>query len=158
MIENYLTILEDSLKKKLVVLDEITEHNKEFSLLLSKGDLTAEQIDAMMEKKELLTNRLERLDEGFESLYERIREQLLSGMDLYKSQISRLQTLVRQVTEKGVAIQAQEERNRRLLDGYFQAQHRLIKQSRQSSQMAYGYYKSMNNGVVMSPQFMDQKK
>ena len=126
MIDNYLGILEDSLHKKLAVLEEITAYNKQQEELLKKDTVSMEELDANMEQKDALIQKLTELDEGFETLYERIREQLLTNKDAYKDQIRRIQGLISEVTEKGVSIKAQEARNKKLVEDYFLRERKEI--------------------------------
>lgn len=158
MIENYLEILENSLCKKSSVLDEIIMYNNLQEQLLKQKKLSAEELDENMNQKDALIQRLTELDEGFESLYERIKEQLQVNRETYKDQIRHLQGLISQVTEKSVSIQVQEARNKKLLEDYFVNERGQLRQGRKSSKAAYGYYKSMSNSNIVSSQFMDQKK
>ncbi len=158
MIENYLGILEESLQKKLVVLDEIAAYNTAQEQLLKKDKISVEELDENMQCKDELIQKLTALDDGFETLYERIKEQLIGNKDTYKEQIRRLQELIARITEKNVSIQAQEERNKKLVETYFARERSQLRQNRQVSKAAYGYYKSMSNVDVMPPQIMDQKK
>lgn len=157
MTDNYLGILTESLYKKIRVLDEIAKYNDEQKELLKSSDLSMEELDENMEKKDVLIHKLEDLDKGFESLYERIRVQLLNNKDAYKEQIKNIQNLISVITEKGVSIQAQEARNKQLIEEYFSRERHQISQGRKSSKAAYGYYKNMSNSNVVPPQFMDQK-
>lgn len=156
--ENYLDILEESLQKKLKVLEEIAVYNQEQEQLLRKENVSLEELDENMSHKDELIQKVKTLDEGFETLYERIKEQLLTDKDDYKEQIRKLQQLISQVTEKGVSIQAQEARNKKLIEDYFKKVRSQLRQNRQSSKAAYNYYKSVNNTNVVMPQMMDQKK
>ncbi len=158
MIKNYLEIMEDSLKKKLAVLDEIIEYNSGQEKLLRQEKISLDELDANMSQKDELIQKLLKLDEGFETLYERIREQLLGNKTAYKEQIKRLQDLISLVTEKSVTVQAQETRNKKLVESYFAKEKSQIGQGRQASKVAYDYYKSMSNANVVPPQIMDQKK
>ena len=158
MMDNYLVILEESLQKKLKVLEEIAVYNQEQEQLLRKESVSLEELDENMKQKDELIQKVTALDEGFETLYERIKEQLLADKDAYKEQIRKLQQLISQVTEKGVSIQAQETRNKKLIEGYFKKERSQLRQNRQSSKAAYNYYKSVNNTNVVMPQMMDQKK
>lgn len=158
MIENYLEILEDSLKKKAAVLDEIAAYNDGQELLLKKDSISMEELDANMEEKDRLIQKLTGLDEGFETLYERIREQFLANKDAYKEQIKRIQGLISQVTDKSVSIQAQESRNKKLIEEYFAKEKSQIRQGRKASKTAYSYYKSMSNADDTSFSILDQKK
>lgn len=155
---NYLGILEESLQKKLKVLEEIIMYNQEQEKLLRKENTSLDELDENMSIKDELIQKVTALDEGFETLYERIKEQLLANKDAYKEQIQRLQQLISQVTEKGVSIQAQEARNKKLIEDYFKKERSEIRQNRQSSKAAYNYYKNVNNTNVVMPQMMDQKK
>lgn len=158
MIENYLKILEESLLKKIAVLDEIIVYNKEQEKLLEKESVSLDELDFNMSKKDGLIRKLTELDDGFEALYERIREQLLGNKEMYRAQIKYLQELIAQVTERSVSIQAQEARNKKLIESYFAKEKSQLRQGRQASKAAYDYYKSMNNTAVVPPQIMDQKK
>ena len=158
MINNYLEILETSLQKKSAVLDEIMEYNKRQEQLLKSEKVSMEDLDANMEQKDELIQKLTDLDEGFETLYRRIKEQLSDNKDIYKVQIKRLQELISQITEKSVSVQAQEARNKKLIENYFLKEKSQLRQGKKASKAAYGYYKSMNNSGAMSSQFMDQKK
>lgn len=158
MIKNYLQILEDSLVKKSEVLDRIIAYNKEQEELLKKEDVSLEELDGNMAKKDEFIQSLLQLDEGFENLYEKIREQLLENKTLYAQQIRRLQELVSGVTDKSVTIKAQEARNKQLVENYFAREKKQLRLGRQTSKAAYDYYKSMNNVNVVPPQIMDQKK
>lgn len=158
MIDNYLEILEQSLEKKLLILDEIEDYNNKQEKLLKQEKVSMEELDANMMQKDGLIQKLTELDGGFETLYERIREQLSAGKDAYKEQIKRMQTLITRVTEKSVSIQAQESRNKKLVEDYFRREKSEIRQGRKASKTAFNYYKNMSNTNVVPPQIMDQKK
>ena len=76
IIENYLGILEESLKKKVLVLDEIEDYTTNQESLLKQEKVSMEELDANMEQKDGLIQKLTALDDGFETLYERVKEQL----------------------------------------------------------------------------------
>lgn len=158
MINNYLEILEDSLCKKLAVLDEIMEYNRGQEQLLKREKFSIEDLDVNMEQKDGLIQKLIELDEGFEALYGRIKELLSENKDSYIAQIKQLQELISQIMEKSVSVQAQEARNKKLIEDYFLKEKNQIRQGKKASKAAYGYYKSMSKSSVMPSQFMDQKK
>ena len=62
------------------------------------------------------------------------------------------------VTEAGIAVQAQEARNKKLIEEYFRRQREGIREGRKSSKAAFDYYKNMSKSSVVMPQIMDQKK
>lgn len=167
MINNYLSILEESLQRKILILDKISEYNLEQERLFkamdnqaeAMVDFDAEGFDEYVQKKDELIQEVTRLDEGFETLYARISEQLNRDRAQYAQQISRLQELVRQVMEKSVGVQAQEARNKALVENYFKRAREGIRKSRKNSKAAYDYYKSMSSSSNTEvSQFMDTKQ
>lgn len=158
MIENYLGILEESLEKKVLVLDEIEDYTAKQERLLKQEKVSMEELDANMEQKDGLIQKLTALDDGFETLYERVKEQLSTNKDAYKDQIKRIQELITKVTEKSVSIQAKESRNKKLVEEYFSNKKHEIRQGRQASKTVLNYYKSMSDTSAISSQIMDQKK
>lgn len=159
MIENYLQILEESLHKKLAVLCKIEELNKQQEQMLkAENVLFDDEFDQSITDKGVLIDELKKLDEGFESLYQHIKEQLSTGKEKYKVQIAALQKLITDVTEKGVAIQAQEARNKMLVEQFFAQRKQELQKGRRSSKIALDYYRNMNQTQVVMPQFMDKKK
>lgn len=156
--ENYLQVLEESLNKKLDVLQRIEALCLKQERLLNSEPVDEEDFDKSIEEKGSLVEELTRLDEGFESLYSHIKEQLMAGKDKYKPQIAFLQQKITLVTDKGVAIQAQEARNKKLAEVYFANAKKELKKGRRSSKAALDYYRNMNKSQLVSPQFMDKKK
>ena len=156
--ESYLDILENSLQKKAQILDRIQIANQKQLTLLEKNELDLEKYDAYVDEKAECIEALNKLDEGFELLYRNIAEELQKDRAKYAIQISRLQQLIREVTEKSVTIQAQETRNKDKVTAYFSHRKQELKHARVSSRAAFDYYQSMNNLKNVEAQFMDQKK
>jgi len=158
MLNQYLTILIESLQKKSKVLEDISAYNERQSRLFKSGDASLESFDGLVEEKGKLIDALVKLDEGFETLYERIADEVVTNKDLYADQIRQLQEWIKKVTDQSVAIQAQETRNKDLVENYFRRQKEQLKSKKQSSQAAINYYKNMSRTSVVSPQFLDSKK
>lgn len=158
MIENYLQVLEESMDKKMGVLCKIEMLCARQEHILSMDPVPEEDFDRSIEEKGVLIDALSKLDEGFEGLYMQIKEQLLLSKEQYKTQIKRLQQKIAEVTEKGVAIQAQEARNKKLAENYFAKEKQELRKGRKSSKAALDYYRNMNKSQMVSSQFMDKKK
>ena len=158
MMENYLQVLEESLNKKVDVLKKIGQMNEEQERLFKEDVFSEKAFDEIIDRKGMLIDDLNKLDEGFENLYEHIRLQLLDGKEKYATQIAALQKLITKVTEMGASVQAQEARNKELADNYFLNRKKELKQGRQNSKPALNYYRNMNRSQVVQPQFMDKKK
>ena len=158
MTENYLVFLEESLQKKLQVMEEIQQYNLKQQELFQSDKVDMDGFDEAVEEKGNLIEKLAALDNGFESLYAKVKKELEGNKDKYRDQIKRLQKLVTEVTETSVSIQAQEARNKALIEEYFRKEKENIRTGRRSSKAAYDYYKNMNRSSVVMPQLMDKKK
>lgn len=158
MIDNYLSILEESLNKKIEVLKRISAANEAQTDLLKKEPVDLEVFDKTVDEKDLYINELTALDDGFESLYEKVKQELDGNRERYAVQIKRMQALIKDITDRSVAIQAQEARNKALVENCFKMERQNLGQSRKNSKAAYGYYQNMNNKNVPQSHFMDQKK
>ena len=158
MTENYLVILEGSLRRKLQVLEDIQAYNQRQQEIFQADNVDLDQFDSYVDEKGVLIERLNSLDNGFERLYANVAQELSGNREKYGDQIKRLQGLVSKVTEAGVAVQAQEARNKKLIEEYFRRQREGIREGRKSSKAAFDYYKNMSKSSVVMPQIMDQKK
>ena len=148
MTGNYLTLLEESLRRKLQVMQEIFQ----------SGEVDIDKFDEYVAEKGVLIDKLTALDSGFEKLYAKVSEELQGSREQYADQIRTLQGLVTQVTDRSVDIQAQEARNKKLVEDFFRRERDGIKIGRKSTKAAIGYYKTMSKTAVVAPQFMDSKK
>lgn len=156
--DNYLNILEESLRKKLVLLDEIQVHNLKQCEIFSAETVELAVFDEVIEEKGRLIEEITKLDEGFETLYANLSGQLQKERARYAAQIKVLQDLIRQVTEKSVTIQAQEARNKALIEAHFAREKKHIRDSRINSRVAYGYYKNLDKAVLEASRAFDFKK
>lgn len=158
MTGNYLTLLEESLQNKLQVMDEIQQYNLRQQELFQSEEADIDRFDEYVEEKGRLIEKLTALDNGFESLYAKVAKELEGNREQYKDQIKSLQELVTKVMDTSVTIQAQEARNKKLVEDFFRKEREGIRAGRQSSKAAYDYYKNMNRSSVVLPQFLDSKK
>lgn len=155
--KNYLGILEESLHKKLKLLDEIQSYNEAQYQVFSGEDVQVDKFDEYIEEKGRLIEQVLKLDEGFETLYAHLSEELKGNREKYAKEIVTLQELVKQVTEKSVSVQAQEARNKALIEAYFAKEKKQIGQGRRSSAVAFNYYSSANKAAQVDSQFDSRK-
>lgn len=155
--ENYLQILTDSLIKKKEILTKLTELNDEQENIINQPEFDETVFNKNVDDKAELIEKLIKLDEGFNSVFERVKEQLNGNREAYASQIKDMQGLIREVTELAAQVEAKENRNKTLVQSRFAAMRKEISNGRRSTQMANTYYKNMNK-LNYEPQFMDKKK
>ncbi len=157
MTGNYLTLLEESLRRKLQVMSEIQEYNLRQQEMFQADNVELDRFDEYVEEKGNLIEKLTALDNGFEKLYANVAEELKGNREQYAEQIRTLQGLVTEVTDTSVAIQAQEARNKKLIEDFFVKERKNLHMNRKTSKAAIDYYRTMNKSAVMMPQFMDSK-
>lgn len=156
--KEYIAVLRQSLEKKVQILDFIIEKNKEQRLLFTDDTLPPERLEENIKEKGDLIDQLNKLDDGFETVYNRVREVLADGKEAYQEDIKRMQELIREITDKSTTIQAQEQRNHELAVQKFSTIKKEIRKARTTTQVASKYYKSMSNMNVVDAKFLDQKK
>lgn len=154
---NYLQIMIDSLIKKKDILQKIVEYNTEQESILKEAEFNGDAFQKNMELKSECIDELNRLDEGFQMVYDRVKEDVQMYKQNYKSDIERLQQLIREVTSLSAAIQTQESRNKLQVERRFRQLREETKTAKRSMSMANQYYKNMAQ-ISSEPQFMDKKK
>lgn len=147
----------DSLIKKKDILTKLVALNDEQENIINKPEFDEAAFNKNVDDKAELIEQLIKLDEGFNSVFERVKEQLNENKNAYSAQIKTMQGLIREVTELSANVEAKEGRNKVLVESRFAAMRREISNARRSTQMANTYYKNMNK-LNYEPQFMDKKK
>lgn len=156
--DNSLDVLSESLDMKIQVLKDIEEYNMKQTEAFNKEEPDMDSFDAAIEEKGKLIERLEKLDEGFEIMYEKVSDILSNNKDRYADKIRELQGKITIITDLSVSIQAQETRNRNLVENYFLKAKKEIKSGRLGSKAAFDYYKNMSGMSLNEAQFLDSKK
>lgn len=158
MNRQYLTILQESLQKKIRILDEIQRICEYQSELLTKDSVDYEQFDRYVDDKDICIEQLNQLDEGFEQLYNKVREELQQNKALHTDWIKTVKELISVITEKSVAIRAQELRNKQALESVFNKERANLGKGKKSVKAAMDYYRNMSKTNVVTSQYMDKKK
>lgn len=152
-----LQILRDSLVQKRLLLQAIEQKSREQETIVKKDDFTFKEIDENMDAKAGLIEKLTVLDNGFESLYGKLREELLANKEYYKTEIKEIQNLIEDITACSASIEAIEARNKVAIEGYFSREKKELQTKKNASVAAYSYYKTVKNLGSVPPQFMDSK-
>ncbi len=158
MQRQYIGIMIDSLRRKLAILDEMLECSKGQKALLENPNLEPEEFQADVQKKAELIEKLEQLDEGFDALYQRVKEELQENKEKYKDEIRQMQELIRLITEQSARIQTIEMRNKECVEAKFASVRKQAREVRNSQKIVQQYYRNMQKINYIDPQFMDNKK
>lgn len=156
-LSGYVDIILQSLKDKNQLLDELIAFNNKQREFLLADNVDADEFDNSLEIKAELIDKLEKLDDGFTSVYDRAKDDLVAHSSEYSAQIAQMKQFIAQITEKTTTIQAAEARNRKLAEEYFAKSRKETGAARRSSAMANSYYNSMRAGGSTS-QFFDKHK
>lgn len=158
MSQSSVQILVESLEKKNRLMDDIILENETQEAILKQEELDMEALDASIERMGALAEALEKLDDGFELVYERTREALIANKPAYRSQIAHMQELIGQITDKVVRINAVRMRNQIKAERQFQKSRNQIGKAASKMKVSKNYYNSMNKLNYVAPQFYDNKK
>lgn len=156
--KNYIPIMIQSLKKKEQILINIIQVNQRQREELENPALDPDDFDTTFEKKATLIEQLEMLDNGFQEIYERVRDELNEHREEHREEIAQMQEYIRSLTEKSADIQAQELRNKELMQQKFATVKKQVKEVRKSQKVVNQYYKNMMRTNYIDPQFTDKKK
>jgi len=155
--DTYLKMLSESLDKKIQILNQIMQIGQEELELLKQEPFNMNSFDKSVDEKLKLMGQIDKLDEGFENVYDRIRKQMLARKDEYAPQIKHLQEQISRITEMNVSIQALESRLKLAMDQYAKRENTTMNQKRNSGKAAQSYYNNMRKLNYVSAQYMDSK-
>ena len=111
-----------------------------------------------MDNKAGFVEQLNLLDDGFEELFARIRDNLNENRAQYADEIKKMQALIKEITEKTNTIQTQEARNKEDADRKFAEVREQVKGVRNSQKVVHQYYQNMMRQKSYSAQVIDNKK
>ena len=146
-VDDYVQIMIESLSKKSDLLNEIIRKNEEQHKCVegkSFDEINWDSFNLIVEQKQQSIDRIVKMDEGFQSLYDRVREQLNEDKDKYADKIKEIQRLIGIITDQGAKITTGEERNRKIIEQTFGNRKKEIKRTRNSLRVASSYAQTMS--------------
>lgn len=155
---SYLLILQESLQKKVDILGKIMDYEVEQLDLLKQDSPDLEAFDRAMDEKTALADEITALDEGFETLYERVRKELSDNKEYFADSIREMQDLIARITEQTANIQAAETRIRMGLESYARKEAEAFRKQRSTGRAALSYHEAMHGTSVVDSQFYDRKQ
>ena len=155
---SYIEILQRSLEKKSLVLDKIMEENRNMAVVAQAERFNPDKFDEIFDRKDALIRELNELDVGFRTVYAHVKEELANNKEEHKEEIANLQRLIKEVTDKSVAIQVEEKRNQNALNNRMDTFKKELCQTKNTRKIMANYFNNMTGRNVVEPQFMDKKK
>lgn len=154
----YLDILQSSLEKKKAILERLTILDRQMERLFQEKDLKDENFDALLQEKEQQILQLQEADDGFEKIYLRVQEELQKNAPQYRTQIEKIQGLIREITDATVALQVLEQKNKTLFSACVMEQRGKVRKFHQSKHTIDRYRDSMVQRPTQESFFLDRKK
>lgn len=158
MSKEYVIALKESLEKKLKVLEETYRLCKMQADLLSQENFDYDEFDRLLSDKDICIEKLGKLDEGFEIVYERVSAELKTNRNDYSELIEQMQQLITKITDISTSINALEERIRSGVSDALIRERKGMAESKRSVNVAMNYYKNMTGLNIPDSLYMDKKK
>jgi tRNA U55 pseudouridine synthase TruB len=158
VIGTYLRMLNESLQKKLTVLTQIYELTKQQEFCFQGENEVLEIMEQCVVHKEPLLEQLTMLDEGFDIVYSKIKDDVSTQSKEYQAEITKLQKSISDITSLSVKIQTLEQGNKLKFELYLSNKKKEIKQFKVNNRTASNYYKSMTGKPQGESYFIDKKK
>ena len=155
---SYIEILQRSLEKKSQVLDRIMEENRKMAVVAQEERFNPDKFDEIFDRKDALIKELNELDVGFRTVYAHVREELTDNKDEHKEEIANLQRLIKEITDKSVAVQVEEKRNQAALNNRMDSFKKELYQAKNTRKIMASYVNNMTGRNEVEPQFMEKKK
>lgn len=155
----YFTILIDSLKKKLAILAKIQVLNSEQRDILLDEMSGPDELELNVNAKDELISQITDIDDGFEAVYSHVENTVKSSPERYKTEISELQSLIKEIVTLDTLVRADEQKNHDIAQKRFENIRRQIKEVKVSQKTVNKYYQNMMRVQQgMDPRFVDNKK
>lgn len=158
MDKNYVRVLKESLCRKKEVLQELLSLTMKQKELLEADSIDWDAFDHTIDDKSVQIAELERLDEGFDMIFEKVKGILQEQSEEYRDDIAMMQRLIRDITACSTSLEAAELRNKARLEERTMVSRRELRQIRRSATVASNYYKNNQQLNLVDPQLMDRKK
>ena len=159
MTSNYLDMMAKSLTRKIAILEELERISEDQKVLFEQGDaMDDDAFDVSVNRKGELIDEIEKMDDGFAALFEKVKTEIGDHKEQYATQIGGLQEQIRRVTELSNSIQTREARNKQIADRYFNESRSKLLEGKKTSGTVMKYYQTMSKSANIQPQFFDNKK
>lgn len=155
---NEINILIDSLIEKKSYLKEILEDSIAQLEIVSSDNPNLEDFDCLVDHKSDLLEKIDRSDEGFDTIFKKISNDLIEQKDMYAIEVREMQELIREILDLGSDIHKTEQQVKdKAFSVLKQHKDRLYKE-KVDGKAVMNYYKQANQMEFVAPVFMDQKK
>lgn len=155
----YISALQKALQDKWEVIQRLYDLTKGQAGLLRQEKMDTDVFEGLMVQKDELIQKMQRLDNSFDSLFGKVGGILKANSVKYRTQIEQMQGYIRQITDYSVKLQAMELRNKEAFAVYLARERKDIRSFNANSRMAGAYHQNMaNQHQEWQTYFLDKKK
>lgn len=147
--QQYVNMLMDILAKQIETLKTMLDVTREQGKLAAADDFDSDAFDDTLTRKDVLIIRLNELDDGFTSVYNKARKEIKLDSEKYKQEIVKMQDMIRQCTDIGTEIRTLENRNRDKLANCFSGKKKEYSAKHVAATVANKYSVTMKNVNIM---------
>ena len=143
--EVYVNMMVDTLERKKTILEKLLHQTREQEALLKDEEMDVETFQNIIDQKGEEIEKLNQMDEGFDTLFRHVEKEITANRMTYKIQIQKMQKLINEVSELGIQIQALEHQNSGHFKIYLANQKQSVKEFHTNNRTAASYYQNMAN-------------
>lgn len=157
--KTYIMILRDSITNKVHVLESLLELTEEQRRIVKSDNPDIIRFDEIFDEKGRLIDMLNMLDDGFDGIYGKVKDELLSNAGLYKDELLQIRELIDKTTSLGVRLEGLEHDNKRYIEEFIAKKKEEVRSFKRSRSISKSYAKNMTNQHYYGDSyFMDKKK
>lgn len=156
--KEYLELLIQSLKKKLLILNKISILNQDQRAILQDENADPDAFEINVRDKDDLVSQIVALDAGFEEVYAHMKTLMEREHSAYEPELEQMRELIRQIMARDASVRAEEQRNYKLAQQKFANVKKQVREVKASQKMVNSYYQNMMKQSRYAPQYMDKKK
>ena len=156
--KQYLEVLIQSLKKKLMILNRISVLNQDQRDILQDENADPDAFDINVRDKDRLVSQIVELDAGFDEVYAHIKDLMERDHSAYEEQLQEMRELIRLIMAKDASVRAEEQRNYALAQRKFASVKSKVREVKASQKMVNSYYRTMMGQKSEDSMFLDNKK
>lgn len=155
----YVNMMRDTLKRKKEILLILLNETRQQEQMLKSDEIDEKMFTSIIEDKGLQIDELNKMDEGFDTLFKYVEREIESNRFAYKEEIQEMQKLIAEVSELGVQVQALEHQNAAHFKVYLANQKKIIREFHLNKKTSSSYYQNMlNSHKAEQSYFFDQIK
>lgn len=157
MTKSYVRVLKESLCRKKEILKELLTDTAKQTELIDGEEIGWDEFERIMEHKEKLIEELEKLDDGFDLVFQRVQEELTGNPKQYETDIQFMKGLIRDITSLSTSLEADENRNKTAIERRMLTGKKELHRKKVSAKAATTYYQNAKQFNFVDPQLLDKK-